>query len=143
MKRFFYLLLGIIAPLCATQWAKPVPTIDNPRKIIFQVGSGDSRELHGALNIINNVLKAYGPEKTEIVVVAMSDGILLVQKNNKELAERVHALQDVGVEFLACGNTMTTKKIVTEDLIEGVGITPAGVVEIIERQKNGYIYIRP
>jgi intracellular sulfur oxidation DsrE/DsrF family protein len=47
------------------------------------------------------------------------------------------------VTFIACGNTMKTLKIKEEDLLADVEIVTAGIVELIERQLRGYIYIRP
>ena len=47
------------------------------------------------------------------------------------------------VEFVACGNTMRTKKIKKDELIDGVDIVTAGIVEIAERVKDGWINIVP
>ena len=48
-----------------------------------------------------------------------------------------------GVEFVACGNSMKALKIDKADLIEGVGVTVAGYVELIRRQRQGWAYLRP
>jgi intracellular sulfur oxidation DsrE/DsrF family protein len=55
----------------------------------------------------------------------------------------VEALMTYEVEFIACGNTMKTLKIDKSELIDDVEIVTAGIVELIERQLRGYIYIRP
>ena len=47
------------------------------------------------------------------------------------------------IEILACNNTLKSRKIKKSELIEDVDIVEAGVVEIIERQVGGYIYLRP
>ena len=47
------------------------------------------------------------------------------------------------VEFIACKNTMDTLKIDKKELLDGVEVVTAGIVELIERQLRGYIYIRP
>ncbi len=47
------------------------------------------------------------------------------------------------VEFIACGNTMKTYDISKTELLKGVEIVTAGIVELIERQKSGWTYIRP
>jgi hypothetical protein len=48
-----------------------------------------------------------------------------------------------GVEFIACENTMHGRKIKKEDLIDGIGYTRAGYVEIVRRQQQGWSYLRP
>jgi intracellular sulfur oxidation DsrE/DsrF family protein len=47
------------------------------------------------------------------------------------------------VEFIACNNTMKTYKIEKKELLNEVEVVTAGIVEIIERQLDGYIYVRP
>ena len=47
------------------------------------------------------------------------------------------------VEFIACGNTMKTYKIGKKELLDGVEVVTAGIVELIERQRKGWTYIRP
>jgi hypothetical protein len=47
------------------------------------------------------------------------------------------------VEFVACGNTMHTKKIQEDELIEGVEIVTAGIVEMVERVQEGWVNIVP
>jgi intracellular sulfur oxidation DsrE/DsrF family protein len=38
---------------------------------------------------------------------------------------------------------MRTFKVKEKDLIDGVEVVTAGIVELIERQLRGWIYIRP
>jgi intracellular sulfur oxidation DsrE/DsrF family protein len=38
---------------------------------------------------------------------------------------------------------MKAKKLTKEDMNPSVGIVPGGVVEIMDRQMDGYAYIRP
>ena len=45
------------------------------------------------------------------------------------------------VEFIACKNTMETMKWTEKDFIDGIDYTQAGIVEVIERQVDGYIGI--
>ena len=49
----------------------------------------------------------------------------------------------VDVEFVACGNTMRTKHIKKDELVDGTEVVTAGIVEIIELVKNGWINIVP
>jgi len=92
------------------RFAEPAPTIDKPREVVMGISGGDDESIHHALSTANNVLKFYGPEKIHLRVVAYYHGIRTLLKSEKEIAVRVRALQQYGVEFVACGNTMETKK---------------------------------
>ncbi len=127
-----------------TEFAEPKPSIDNPRKIVFSIISGDKKEINHVLSSVNNVMKFYRPENTEVAVVAYSQGIHAVLKNgDEEIRKRVEALMTYDVVFIACGNTMRTLKIEKNDLLDDVEVVTAGIVEIVEKQLQGYTYIRP
>ncbi len=56
----------------------------------------------------------------------------------------VSGLQDVGVQFNACGNTMRVQGVQIDGLIPGmIRVDQGGVVRIAELQQQGYLYIRP
>jgi hypothetical protein len=76
-------------------------------------------------------------------IVAYYHGIRALLKKEKEIAVRVDALMQYDVEFVACGNTMRTKKIDEKELIDGTEVVTAGIVEMIERVKSGWTYIKP
>jgi intracellular sulfur oxidation DsrE/DsrF family protein len=126
-----------------TTFAKPLPSIDNPRKIVFSIHSGDEETINHVLSSANNVLKFYGPEKVNMEIVAYYHGIEAVLKKNKEIAVRVDTLMQYDVKFIACGNTMETKHIKKEELIDGVEVVTAGIVEVTERVQDGWVYIVP
>ena len=144
MKKFTLILLSFCTLLFAdTEYADLKPSIDNPRQIVFSVTEDSPAALDHILSVANNVLKFYGPEKVEMKIVAYSKGLTLLYKRNRKSAIRVDALMQYGVEFVACGNTMRTFKVKKEDLIEGSVIVTAGVVELLESVKAGWIYIKP
>ena len=126
-----------------TTFAKPLPSIDNPRKIVFSIHSGDEETINHVLSSANNVLMFYGPEKVNMEIVAYYHGIEAVLKKNKEIASRVDTLMQYDVKFIACGNTMQTKHIKKEELIDGVEVVTAGIVEVTERVQDGWVYIVP
>ena len=137
----FLLFWGFL--VAETEFAKPKPSIDNPRKIVFPITRGDDESINHVLSSANNVLKFYGPEKVMIAIICYSKGIRTLLKREKKIAARVKSLMTYDVEFIACGNTMRTKHIKKEDLIDGVEIVTAGIVELVERDLKGWIYIRP
>ena len=126
-----------------TTFAEPKPSMDNPRKILFVISQKDDANIQHVLSVANNVLKFYGPENVQMQIVAYYHGIRALLAKEKTFAQRVETLMQYDVEFIACANTMRTKKIDKEDLIDGVEIVTAGVVEMIERVNDGYTYIKP
>jgi len=143
-KILLILSLSIINISADTEFAEPKPAIDNPRKFVFPITKWDRKEVNHVLSSVNNVIKFYGPENSEVVIVAYSRGInTLLKHRDSKIRKRVEALMTYDIEFIACENTMKTLKIDEKDLLDGVEIVTAGIVELIERQLRGYIYIRP
>ena len=144
MKRLLF--LGCLFSTLAfgdVRFAEPAPSIEKPREVVMGISHGDDESIHHGLSTANNVLKFYGPEKIHLRIVAYYHGIRTLLKSEKEIAVRVRALQQYGVEFVACGNTMETKKITPDQLIEDTEIVSAGIAEVIERATEGAFYIQP
>jgi len=142
--RFLIILLALAAWLTAdTVFAEPKPSLEQPRQIVFSVTEGSDEAINHVLSSANNVLKLYGPEKVQMEVVAYSGGIRALLKSDPKIAERVRTLMLYDVTFVACGNTMRTKNITEDQLIDDVEVVTAGIVEMIERVKEGWVYIKP
>jgi len=145
IMRLIFVAMAMLTTMiqAETEFAKPKPAIDNPRKIIFSIDSAAPKAINHVLSTVNNVMKFYRPENTEVAVVAYSQGIkALLKKDNKEIRTRIEALMTYDVEFIVCGNSMRTLKIDKKELLDDVEYATAGIVEIIERQLQGYTYIK-
>ncbi len=138
---FIYFMMTALLS-AETVFAEPKPSFDSPRQVLFSISGGSDEEIHHVLSTANNVLKFYGPENVKMRIVAYYQGIRGLLKKEKDIAVRVDALMQYDVEFVACGNTMRTKKIDKSELVEGSEIVTAGIVEIIERVKEGWVYIK-
>jgi len=145
MKKIFLLLLLFLNSIYSeTEFAKPEPSLENPRKFVFPITKWDRDEINHVLSSANNVIKFYGVDKSEVVIVVYSQGIrALLKRGNSTIKKRIKSLMTYDVEFVACHNTMKTLEIDKKDLIDGVEVVTAGIVELIERQLRGYVYIRP
>ena len=145
MKKILILLACLFSfTVAETEFAEPKPAIDNPRQLVFGIPSGELKEINRILSTVNNVMKFYRPENTEIVIVAYGQGLKsLLKKGDADVRKRIEALMTYDVEFIACGNTMRTLHIDKKDLLDDIGFATAGIVEIIERQLQGYTYAQP
>ncbi|GIU01663.1 hypothetical protein TSL6_21690 [Sulfurovum sp. TSL6] len=145
MKKILIALACLLSfTVAETEFAEPKPAIDNPRQLVFGIPSGEIKEINRILSTVNNVMKFYRPENTEIVIVAYGQGLKsLLKKGDVDVRKRIEALMTYDVEFIACGNTMRTLHIDKKDLLDDIGFATAGIVEIIERQLQGYTYAQP
>ena len=55
----------------------------------------------------------------------------------------IQNLSNLGVNFVACNNAMKAMGIEQKQLTPFVKIVLVGVLELIERQAEGYAYIKP
>jgi len=145
MKKILLFLMVMISVMCAeTEFAEPKPAMDNPRQLIFSIPTSESKEINRIISTVNNVIKFYGVENTEVVIVAYGQGLKsLLKKGDTEIRKRIEALMTYDVEFVACGNTMRTLHIDKKDLLDDISFATAGIVEIIERKLQGFSYTQP
>lgn len=47
------------------------------------------------------------------------------------------------IRLCACNNALRNMRISNESLLPFVDVVPAGIIEIAERQQEGYAYIKP
>lgn len=111
-------------------------------KMVIQVSDNDPGKWNLALNNAKNIQKDLGKDNVELEIVAYGPGIAML-KAESEVANRVAEAVESGVQVMACENTMRGQKLSKGDMNAKVGYVPAGVVEIMHRQKEGYAYLRP
>lgn len=123
-------------------FSNPQPTFDNPRRIVIQLYDSNVEKVNHNLSTIYNILKEYPSESLKIVVVAYANGMRALKKDyDKKTLIRMQSLMEYDVEFIGCRNTIETMKWVESDFIDDVTFVQAGIVELIERQVDGYIGI--
>jgi len=147
VSRLFALAaVGVALMLPATgRAAQPVAAgsaagVEN--KVVIQVSEADPKKWGLALNNAKNVQDAYGKDKVAIEIVVYGPGIGML-KMDSEAGNRVHDAVAGGIKVVACENTMHGQKLTKKDMLDSIGYVPAGVVELMEKQKQGYAYIRP
>lgn len=114
-----------------------------PNKLVIQVSDNDPAKWGLALNNANNVLSDLGGAKNvdlEIVVYGPGIGML---KMESPVATRIASALQSGVQVVACENTLTAQKLTQADMLPDIGYVPAGVVELMRKQQQGYAYLRP
>lgn len=128
------LVLGASLLLAGAAWAQ--------EKVIFQVSDNDPAKWNLTLNNIANVQKDLGADKVQIEVVAYGPGIGML-KLDSPVANRVADAVGKGIQVVACENTLSAQKLVRADMLANISYVPAGVVELMRKQQQGWAYIRP
>jgi intracellular sulfur oxidation DsrE/DsrF family protein len=113
--------------------------------VVIQVSKDDPATWNLAMNNANNLIKEFGTDNIDVVIVAYGPGLKMMLANSKT-AKRVTDVSMQGVEFDACHNTMEhmAKKIGhLPKLTEGVKVVPSGAGQIVLLEQKGYAYLRP
>ena len=128
-------------------WAQPMQAESAfvEHHLALQLSDRDAAKQALVLSVAANVLKALGPDKVAIDVVAFGPGIDLLRADSTH-AVAVNSLAAQGVRFDACQNTIDT---IERETGATVALNPhamrvtAGVVRLMELAEHGYTLVRP
>jgi len=142
MKRRLALLsaAGVAMAVTETAQAQTSSNAGNER-VVVQVSTPDPRMWNQALNYIENLRDLYGANKVEIEIVALGHGIGVLKLDSTQGTRVADALKLGGVHISACEVTMRRQKLTREDMLPNIGYVPAGMGQIIKRQREGWAYI--
>jgi uncharacterized protein len=74
--------------------------------------------------------------------VAYGPGIGMLKKD-AVTSGRVDEASLAGIKVVACENTMRNQKLTKLDIHPVASYAPSGVVQLMQRQSQGWSYIRP
>ncbi len=129
----------VVSGIAVSATAQPVP---QRNRVVIQVSDGDAAKWNLALNNASNIQTDLGAGNVEIEIVTYGPGIGML-KLDSPVANRIDEAKDAGVKIMACESTMKVQKLVRADMLNGIGYVGAGVVEIMQRQQEGWAYLRP
>lgn len=115
-------------------------------KILFHVDQCERWTT--CLGNVYNTLKYFNEKNVagEIEIVVNAVAVKELSKIGAEaagIAEELSHYMNQGVKVLACRNALVGQNIQEEDLLEQVGIVDAAIIEMAEKQAEGWAYIRP
>ena len=111
-------------------------------RVVMQVSDNDPAKWNLALNNAKNVQADLGAANVDIEIVAYGPGINML-KADSVVGNRVDEALAAGVKVVACENTMRNQKLAKQDMLPKVDYVMAGVVELMQKQLQGWAYIRP
>lgn len=130
-------MCSMLAPLAAQ-----AQTNTAKHKVVFQVSDADPQKWNLTLNNAKNVADELGEDAVEMEIVVYGPAIGML-KADSAVGKRVADALKNGTKVVACENTMKTQKLVYADMLPNIGYAPAGVVELMQKQREGFAYIRP
>jgi intracellular sulfur oxidation DsrE/DsrF family protein len=134
--------------LCAAALAAPLAQVpaayaQTPRnKVVFQVSDDSPQKWNLVLNNARNLQDDIGADLVDLEIVVYGPGIGMLKSDSPVGARVADALKS-GVKVVACENTMRAQQLAYKDMLPKIGYVPAGVVELMKKQQEGYSYIRP
>lgn len=136
MKHFgifaFFLGLALTTADCSAQ--------SGQRKAVIDLSSGDTAVMSVTLRQLRNFRNADPAAKLELV--CHGPALKLLMTDSTFFREQVVSLKKEQVEFKACGNSMKRMNIKAEQLLPESDVVPAAIVELSDKQQEGWSYIK-
>jgi intracellular sulfur oxidation DsrE/DsrF family protein len=132
--------IGILSATISHAQAQPAAT--QRARVVIQVSDSDQGKWNLALNNARNIQTDLGAANVDVEIVAYGPGIGML-KMDSPVGGRIDEATTAGVKVIACENTMKGQKLTRADMLNGIAYVPAGVVELMSRQQQGWAYIRP
>jgi intracellular sulfur oxidation DsrE/DsrF family protein len=109
-------------------------------KIIFQLTSGDTTAHKQLMKQFGNILSV--SPSTKIEVVCHGAGIDMLVSGKTIIEDKIKMFSEKGVVFNACEFSIKERKVDRSKIIQNAGFVPAGILEIVLKQEQGWSYIK-
>ncbi len=139
MKKFALLFLIAFAFSTPSVFAQKVVST-KAHKVVIQLTNNDTLVHKAVLKQINNLLTA--APNAQIEVVCHNNGIEFLTISKTKSAAGIAELKAKGVVFAACENTLRERKIDKKEILTEAIFVPAGILEVVMKQEDGYSYIK-
>ncbi|CAN5567332.1 hypothetical protein BH23BAC1_BH23BAC1_32860 [soil metagenome] len=114
---------------------------EKPVKIVFDLTSKDTLTHQATMRHVMGMSSAYPDSEFEVVVYG--GAISMVLKDKSSVVDNVVSFKDnEKVTFKVCAGTMKRYNVDSSSLLTGVDIVPDGILEIVNKQSEGWGYIK-
>jgi uncharacterized protein len=111
-----------------------------PYKIVFQMVSGDTTAHKAFMKQLNNILTTAPDTKIEVICHGPALDILVTDRSIA--GAKIQQFIQKGVVFNACEFSMSERKVDHSQILPGVTYVKAGILAVVELQRQGYYYIK-
>ena len=128
------------------------PGPNKSHRLLIHVDQNDPAVMNLALNNATNVIEYYRAkgEDVNVDIVAYGPGLNMLRVDTSPVQDRIKQLRGMAfpsnVQFSACANTMENmekKEGRPVAVLPDATIVPSGVVQLMEKQEEGWSYLRP
>jgi uncharacterized protein len=110
-------------------------------EVVFDITSKDTNVHKAVIRWCNEITTAYPDAKLEVVYYGQS--LEMITQGKSVVANEVTRLiNDRKVEFRVCAMALKRWNLDKSRLLPGVTTVPDGIYEILQRQRDGYGYIK-
>lgn len=109
-------------------------------KIVFQLSVNDTMAHKALMKQLGNIL-TFAPS-TKIEIVCHGPGMEMLMINKSIVIDKIASFKNKGVVFNACEFSMKERNISKSVIIPSATYVPAGIIEIVSKQEQGWSYIK-
>jgi len=122
--------------MMASVWAQNAPL-----NIAFDLTSKDVAAHESTMRHVKFMSEAYPDSQFEVVIYGGAIG--MVMKDKSTVADQIKALENSkNVAFKVCEGSMKRHNVNKSQLLPGVGTVPDGIMELVQKQNEGWGYIK-
>lgn len=127
----------LLAIICTNVLWSQEPAV----KIVFDVTTADEATHKSAIRHVKMMAEAYPNSEFELVMYSKAMNMALADKS--VVADDMEQLaKNENVSFKICAGTMNRYEVKEEQLVKGVDVVPDGILEIVNKQAEGWGYIK-
>ena len=116
---------------------------DHKPRLLIHVSENDPARWNMALGNARNAQDEMGgPDKIDIEIVSNGPSVMML-KTDSPIAGRVAEATRSGVKVMVCENSMKGFKLEKSTMLPSVNYVPAGIIELMKKQQDGWAYVRP
>lgn len=134
------LVLAFITPLFALMY-RHVTAQTNDYKVVFDLTSADGADHQSLIRWLNGISKNNTNAMMEVVIYGQSLPMITLGKST--VADEVQSLaKNKNISFRVCEMALKRHNLTRSDLLPGVETVPDGIAEIVQKQREGWGYIK-
>lgn len=115
----------------------------NKYDLLLHVDKPDG-SINTAFNNAANYAKALPDQEYALELVVNSKAVTQLVRGAEGVdAEKMKRALDAGLKIKVCRNALNEHNLEESSLYPECEVVPAGLVELVERQRDGYAYIKP
>lgn len=135
MKQIFFLIAFVFCGL-AQLFAQA-----KDYRVVFDITTKDTNVHKAVIRWCNEIMKAEPDAKLEVVYYGQSLE-MITQGKSVVASDVARLISEKKVSFAVCASAMKRWNLDKSNLLPGVSTVPDGIYEILQKQREGYGYIK-